>query len=50
MTHYLQRGLDEMAAILRDEPLDFIQINYSVNAPEAAREVLPWPGTRAWRC
>ncbi|MFP1678324.1 aldo/keto reductase [Alloalcanivorax sp. C16-2] len=41
VTHYLQRGLDEMAAILRDEPLDFIQINYSVNAPEAAREVLP---------
>ena len=41
ITHYLERGLDEMAAILRSEPLDFIQINYSVNAPQAAKEVLP---------
>ncbi|WP_101674466.1 aldo/keto reductase [Alloalcanivorax mobilis] len=41
VTHYLQSGLDEMADILRSEPLDFIQINYSVNAPEAAKTVLP---------
>ncbi|ASK33335.1 aldo/keto reductase [Alcanivorax sp. N3-2A] len=41
VTHYLQSGLDEMAGILRSEPLDFIQINYSVNAPEAAKTVLP---------
>ncbi|MCY1183827.1 hypothetical protein D9M73_244770 [compost metagenome] len=26
---------------MRSEPLDFIQINYSVNAPDAARELLP---------
>ncbi|MNM43452.1 Aldo/keto reductase family protein [compost metagenome] len=30
-----------MARIVRSEPLDFIQINYSVNAPHAARELLP---------
>ncbi|MFD2192306.1 aldo/keto reductase [Pistricoccus aurantiacus] len=41
VTHYTPYGLDEMARILRREPLDFIQINYSVSAPQAAREVLP---------
>lgn len=41
VTHYLERGLDEMERILRSEPLDFIQINYSINAPQAAETVLP---------
>jgi aryl-alcohol dehydrogenase-like predicted oxidoreductase len=41
VTHYLDRGLDEMERILRSEPLDFIQIHYSVNAPAAAKTVLP---------
>lgn len=41
ITHYLNSGQDEVARIVRNEPLDFIQINYSVNAPEAARELLP---------
>ncbi len=41
VTHYLERGLDEMERILRNEPLDFIQINYSINAPQAAETVLP---------
>ncbi|MEX5340888.1 aldo/keto reductase [Pseudomonas sp. I2] len=41
ITHYLASGQDEVARIVRSEPLDFIQINYSVNAPEAARELLP---------
>lgn len=41
ITHYLNTGQDEVARIVRNEPLDFIQINYSVNAPDAARELLP---------
>ncbi|MHC6225595.1 aldo/keto reductase [Pseudomonas sp. X10] len=41
ITHYVAGGHAELAKILRSEPLDFIQINYSVNAPEAAREILP---------
>ncbi|MDF0732221.1 aldo/keto reductase [Pseudomonas entomophila] len=41
ITHYLASGHEAVADIVRNEPLDFIQINYSVNAPEAARELLP---------
>ncbi|AFJ03221.1 Aldo/keto reductase precursor [Methylophaga frappieri] len=41
VTHYLESGLSEMTHILNTEPLDFIQIHYSVNAPEAAETVLP---------
>ncbi|WP_177336037.1 aldo/keto reductase, partial [Pseudomonas sp. NBRC 111134] len=41
ITHYLNSGHDDVARIVRSEPLDFIQINYSVNAPDAARELLP---------
>lgn len=41
ITHYLNSGQDEVARIVRSEPLDFIQINYSVSAPHAARELLP---------
>ena len=41
VTHYLASGLPELERILRSEKLDFIQINYSVNAPEAAQMVLP---------
>lgn len=41
ITHYVDGGLDEMERILRSEPLDFIQIHYSVNSTAAARTVLP---------
>lgn len=41
VTHYTDGGLAELERILRSEPLDFIQIHYSVNAPAAARTVLP---------
>ncbi|MFJ4347705.1 aldo/keto reductase [Pseudomonas sp. NPDC089401] len=41
ITHYLNSGHEEVASIVRSQPLDFIQINYSVNAPHAARELLP---------
>lgn len=41
ITHYLDSGHDQVAAIVRSQALDFIQINYAVNAPGAARELLP---------
>lgn len=41
VTHYTDGGLAELERILRSEKLDFIQIHYSVNAPDAARSVLP---------
>lgn len=41
ITHYIDSGLPEMERILRNEKLDFIQIHYSVNAPGAAKTVLP---------
>ncbi|VVO19868.1 aldo/keto reductase [Pseudomonas fluorescens] len=41
VTHYTDSGLAELEKILRTEKLDFIQIHYSVNSPNAARTVLP---------
>ncbi|HDS1733378.1 aldo/keto reductase [Pseudomonas sp. BP8] len=41
ITHYLASGQDDVTEIVRKEPLDFIQINYSVNAPDAAKTLLP---------
>lgn len=41
VTHYHAGGLPELEQILRSERLDFIQINYSVNAPQAAEKILP---------
>lgn len=41
ITHYLESGQDDVERILRSEALDFIQINYSVNSPAAAKTLLP---------
>ncbi len=41
ITHYRNHAHDDLVQIMRAEPLDFIQINYSVNSPEAAEKVLP---------
>ena len=41
ITHYLASGHADVIDIVRREPLDFVQINYSVNSPQAARELLP---------
>lgn len=41
VTHYLDSGLPELERVMRSEPLDFIQIHYSVNAPAVARTILP---------
>ncbi len=41
VTHYVASGLPELEQIMRTQTLDFIQINYSPNATEAAKTVLP---------
>ena len=41
VTHYTASAHDELAAVLRTTPVDFVQINYSLEEPESAREILP---------
>lgn len=41
ITHYQASGYPEMMRIMRHEPLDFIQLNYSILSREAEREILP---------
>ncbi len=41
ITHYLERGHADTARIMREEKPDFVQINYSVNAPQAATNIFP---------
>ena len=41
VTHYTASAHAELAAVLRTTPVDFVQINYSLEEPESAREILP---------
>ncbi|WP_202842921.1 aldo/keto reductase [Luteimonas saliphila] len=41
ITHYLESGHAETERLMRTEKPDFVQINYSVNAPQAARSLFP---------
>lgn len=41
LTHYQDRAHAELAALMRKEKPDFVQINYSVSAPAAAKTVFP---------
>lgn len=41
ITHYLNSGHAEVAEIVRREALDFVQINYAVNSPQAGETLLP---------
>lgn len=41
LTHYVERGHAELAALMRRETPDFVQVNYSVAAPQAARSIFP---------
>ncbi len=41
ITHYLERGHADTVRLMRSEKPDFVQINYSVNAPQAAKTVFP---------
>ena len=41
VTHYTSSAYDELERVLRSEPLDFVQVNYSVGEREAERRILP---------
>jgi diketogulonate reductase-like aldo/keto reductase len=41
VTHYTSSAYDELERVLESEPLDFVQINYSIGEREAERRILP---------
>lgn len=41
ITHYLQSAYGSMERIMKDYPLDFIQLNYSIASREAENRLLP---------
>lgn len=41
ITHYTAHAFDELAQVMRSEPLDFVQLPYSIAVREAERELLP---------
>jgi diketogulonate reductase-like aldo/keto reductase len=40
VTHYSVAGLDELAAVMRSEPIDFVQLAYSINVRQAESRLL----------
>ena len=46
ITHYSAGAYDELAAVMRAEPFDFLQINYSPDEREAERLILPLAAER----
>jgi diketogulonate reductase-like aldo/keto reductase len=41
VTHYSASAHDELERVLRSEPLDFVQVNYSLGERQAERRLLP---------
>ena len=41
VTHYTASAYDELELVLRNEPLDVVQVNYSLGEREAERRILP---------
>ncbi len=41
VTHYTAGAYDELERVLRAEPLDFVQVNYSIGERDAERRILP---------
>ena len=41
LTHYREDGHAELARLVRAEKPDFLQVNYSVSSPQAAKSLLP---------
>ncbi|UST52281.1 aldo/keto reductase (plasmid) [Comamonadaceae bacterium OTU4NAUVB1] len=46
ITHYTTAAFDEVEAVLRAEPLDFLQINYALDDREVERRLLPLAAER----
>lgn len=41
VTHYTASAYDELERVMRSEPLDFVQVNFSLGEREAERRILP---------
>jgi diketogulonate reductase-like aldo/keto reductase len=46
VTHYTASAHDELERVLRAEPVDFVQVNYSVGERDAERRLLPFARDR----
>jgi aryl-alcohol dehydrogenase-like predicted oxidoreductase len=46
ITHYRVDAHDELEAVLKAEPLDFVQLNYSIATRDAERRLLPLAAER----
>jgi diketogulonate reductase-like aldo/keto reductase len=46
VTHYTSSAYGELEAVLRSEPLDFVQVNYSLDERESERRILPLAAER----
>ncbi len=46
VTHYTASAYDELERVLRAEPLDFVQVNYSLGERDAERRILPLASDR----
>ncbi|WAJ37375.1 aldo/keto reductase [Pseudomonas sp. GOM7] len=42
VTHYLDSAHERLLEVLREEPVDFVQFNYSIGERNAERELLPY--------
>jgi diketogulonate reductase-like aldo/keto reductase len=49
VTHYTASGYAELERVLGAEPVEFVQLNYSLEEREAERRLLRSPGTAALR-
>jgi aryl-alcohol dehydrogenase-like predicted oxidoreductase len=46
VTHYTESGYAELEQVMRDEPLDFVQFNYSIVSRGAEQRLLPLAAER----
>lgn len=46
ITHYRSDAFPDLARVMRDQELDFVQLNYSLAEPEAAETMLPLAAER----
>ena len=46
VTHSRVRAFDELEKVMRSEPLDFVQLNYSFTEPQAEQRLLPLAAER----
>ena len=46
ITHYATSALEDLAAVIQTEPIDFVQLAYSIDVREAERSLLPHAAER----